>query len=266
VTAAWIGHSTVLLNVFGTWIITDPVFSEQVGVDVLGLFMIGPTRRFAPALAFHELPPVDVVLLSHAHMDHFDLETLRLFDRKTIIVAPRNTTDLLQGLGFSTLYELDWGKWSDIAGVRIEGLQVRHNGWRYPWERDRARGFEQEGRSYNGYLITCRGTSIVFAGDTAWCEYFAPLRERLGHVDLAILPIGGYVPHEQHHSTPEQAVAMADQMGARTILPIHWKTFVAGYEELMEPMERFSAALRGRESMIALDDIGKTWTLPPPAG
>jgi len=251
----------VLLNLFGSWVLTDPVFSRRVGLDVAGLLVIGPQRLVAPALAVDELPPLDVVLISHAHMDHMDLPTLRKLNRNTPLVLPKNTADLVASMGFETVYELGWGEWTEVGGVRVEAIEVSHIGWRYPWEPDKSRGFEY-GRSYNAYLLTRNGRHVVFAGDTAYCEYFKPLRERLNAVDLAVLPIGGYDPWEQNHATPEQAVEMCRQMGARNILPVHWHTFLSPTEDLLEPIERLREAAKDASMTIVLDGIGEMWVLP----
>jgi L-ascorbate metabolism protein UlaG (beta-lactamase superfamily) len=264
-TAGWVGHSTVLLNFYGSWILTDPVFSPRVGLDIAGLMVIGPQRLVAPALAVDELPSLDIVLISHAHMDHMDLLSLRKLKRNVPLVLPKNTADLVAGMGFKTVYELAWGEWTEVGDVRVEAIEVNHIGWRYPWEPDKSRGFEY-GRSYNAYLLTKNGRHVVFAGDTAYCEHFAPLSERPGSVDLAILPIGGYDPWEQNHATPEQAVEMCQQMGAENMLPVHWHTFLSPTEDLLEPIERLRGAVRGTSVRIVLDAIGGTWALPPETG
>jgi len=260
-TAAWLGHSTVLLDMFGTRVLTDPVFSTQVGINILGIFTIGPERVTPPALSLEELPPLDLILISHAHMDHLDLKTITRLDRRTTLVLPSGTADLVDGMGFEDVRELDWGESTECAGMRVEGIEVNHIGWRFPWEPDRSRGFEY-GRSYNAYLLSKNGRHVVFAGDTAYCECFRGLGKRLGHVDLAIMPIGGYEPWEKNHATPEQTVEMSNQMGARYILPIHWLTFVAPSENLMEPILRLKKALQDEPQRIALDTLGATWVLP----
>ena len=260
VTACWIGHSTILMNFFGVHIITDPVFSDRVGLNVVGLFTVGPKRRVAPALTFDELPRIDLVLLSHAHMDHLDLPSVKQFNRDIPLVMAPNTSDVIADLDFKTVYELDWGKWTNVAGVRVEALQAKHFGWRYPWEEDRSRG-NMEGRSYNAYLLSRNGKHIVFGGDTAYQEHFAALSSRKIPVDLAMMPIGCYDPWIRNHADPEQAIAMADQMGAASILPMHWGTFIQSDEPVQEPITRLRLAALQHTSKIALESIGETWTL-----
>ncbi len=268
ITAAWIGHATVLINFLGTRIITDPVFSERIGLNVLNMFTIGPKRLISPALTLDELPPIDLILLSHAHMDHLDTPSIQQFDRTIPVVMAKNTVDVIEDFGFQSIYELDWGQWTEAAGVRIEALEVKHFGWRYPWEKDRSRG-NPEGRSYNAYLLSRHGKHIVFGGDTAYHEKFRALRERSIPVDLAIMPIGAYDPWIHNHCNPEQALAMADHMGAFHVLPIHWRTFIQSEEPTLEPMQRLKTAASAKPDRIVLDTVGQTWTsavrLPIPA-
>lgn len=262
VTAAWLGHATVLINFYGTWILTDPVFSERIGLNVANLFTIGPRRLVLPALAFDELPPIDIILVSHAHMDHLDTPSIRRFDRKIPIVMAKNTVDIIDDLGFEAMYEMDWGDWTQIGDVRIEALEVKHFGWRFPWEQDRSRG-NPEGRSYNAYLLSKNGRHIVFGGDTAYQEYFKRLQTRSLQIDLAIMPIGAYDPWIHNHANPEQALEMTDHMGCHHLLPIHWNTFIQSEEPTAEPMERLKNA--AAPDRIVLDSIGQTWAMAQPA-
>lgn len=261
ITASWIGHSTVLLNFYGTWIITDPVFSERVGINLLGLSTIGPKRLVYPALDFEQLPPIDLVLLSHGHMDHCDLPTLESFRSDIPFVMAKNTTDIIDGLGKSRhkVVELDWGESSEVAGVYVEAIRVKHFGWRFPWESDRSRGV-WNGRSFNAYLVTKNGKSFVFGGDTAYHEYFKPVGERGLDIELAIMPIGTYNPWLRNHCNPEQAVEMANHLRANAVLPIHHSTFIMSDEPEDEPARRFKAALAESPRRVALSEVGDTWT------
>lgn len=260
ITAAWIGHATVLINFFGTKIITDPVFSQRIGLNFFGLFTIGPKRLISPALTFEELPPIDLILVSHAHMDHLDLPSLEKFDGKIPMVMAKNTLDVIENLERKEVYELDWGEKVKIGEVEIEAIQVKHFGWRYPWESDRSKG-DWNGRSFNGYLISKNSRHIVFGGDTAYQEYFKRISERNIPIDLAIMPIGAYDPWIFNHSNPEQAVEMANHLGAQRILPIHWRTFIQSDEPTMEPIQRFKSAVGEATDRIALESVGQTWTL-----
>ena len=258
ITAAWIGHATVLINFFGTNIITDPVFSERIGLNVANLFTIGPKRLVYPAMVFEELPRIDLILLSHAHFDHLDTPTLRKFDRSVPIVVAKNTLDVVEDLEFEKTHELDWGQSAQIGELRVEALEAKHFGWRYPWEKDRSRG-DWDGRSYNSYLVSKNGRHFVFGGDTAFHEHFRQLGERDLFIDLAILPIGAYDPWIENHCNPEQAFEMMNHMNAKYMLPIHWNTFIQGEEPVPEPMERLKNAAPAER--IALEHIGQTWAM-----
>jgi L-ascorbate metabolism protein UlaG (beta-lactamase superfamily) len=258
VTAAWIGHATVLINFFGIKILTDPVLFPRIGIRLPG-FTVGPKRLTAPALGFHELPRIDVVLLSHAHFDHFDLRTLHRFHQNTSVITAPNTKDLLRWTRLRDVTELRWGEWKSLktaAGdIAISALQVKH--WGARKQRDTHRG-------YNGYLIESRSRGrrrILFGGDTATTNTFAGM-SRHGPIDLAIMSIGAYNPWIHSHCTPEQAVEMANAAGAQFIMPVHHQTFRLSFEPLREPIERFQAALRDQPERIALREIGETFILP----
>jgi L-ascorbate metabolism protein UlaG (beta-lactamase superfamily) len=246
----------VLINFFGITILTDPVLFRRIGVRLLG-FTIGPKRLTAPALAFHQLPQIDVIVLSHAHFDHLDLRTLRCFDESTSVITARATRDLFKGTRFSHVTELDWGRSKSLntaAGeIEIAAFPVKH--WGARTQRDTYRG-------YNGYLIERSGRRIIFAGDTAMTENFAA-RRRHGVIDVAIMSIGAYNPWIESHCTPEQAVQMANAAGARFIVPVHHQTFRLSFEPFREPIERFQAALNKTPERIALCEIGQTFVLPP---
>jgi L-ascorbate metabolism protein UlaG (beta-lactamase superfamily) len=254
VTLAWLGHSTVLINFFGVTILTDPVLFARVGIRLPGI-TIGPKRLTAPALRFHDLPHIDSILLSHAHFDHLDLRTLSCFDETTRVITARGTSDLLKRTRLSNITELDWGESKTLSAaageMAIAAFPVKHWG---------ARTQTDTHRGYNGYLIERRGRRIIFAGDTAMTESFAALRGH-GPIDVAIMPISAYNPWIQSHSTPEQAVQMANAAGARFVAPVHQQTFRLSLEPFREPIERFEAALSKTPERIALREIGETFVL-----
>jgi L-ascorbate metabolism protein UlaG (beta-lactamase superfamily) len=255
VTLAWLGHATVLINFFGAKILTDPVLFPRIGIRLPGL-TIGPKRLTAPALEFHELPRIDIVLLSHAHFDHFDQRTLHCFDENTSVITAPETSDLLRWTRLRHITELHWNETKTLTtaagAIGIIALPVNH--WGARKQRDTYRG-------YNGYLLERNGRRILFAGDTALTNSFAELRER-GAIDLAIMSIGAYNPWIRSHCTPEQAIEMANAGGAQFVMPVHHQTFRLSFEPLREPIQRFKAALHGAPERIALCEIGETFILP----
>src|SRR5437899_3209447 len=142
--AAWLGHTTVLLKIDGVTILTDPVFSARVGIG-LGPVTLGLKRLVAPALPMLELPKIDLILLSHAHMDHFDLPSLRRLARRgTAVVTAAKTADLLRRNAYRSVRELGWGERAAVGPVEIRAFQVNHWG---------ARIRSDTYRGYNGYTI-----------------------------------------------------------------------------------------------------------------
>lgn len=251
-TAAWLGHATVLLNFFGITILTDPVLRRRIGIP-LPFTAIGPKRLTQPALALRELPPIDLILLSHAHFDHLDWRTLRRFDGRTQVVTAPHTRDLLGWTRLRKITELHWGESREIhapaGSLVVRAFPVKH------WGARLRRGNH---RGYNGYVLERHGRRVIFAGDTALTNSFARLRDDRSY-DLAIIGIGAYQPWIRSHCNPEQAVAMAKAAGAHFIMPVHHQTFRLSYEPFREPIERFTAALTNEPERIALREIGETF-------
>ena len=245
--AAWIGHSTVLLRVDGFTILTDPVFSERIGIGV-GPVVVGMKRLVEPAATLEDIPRPDLILLSHAHMDHFDLPTLRrLGNPKTAVVTAYATSDLLRVKRYAAVHELKWGEACQVGPAKIRAFEVRHWG---------ARMRSDVHRGYNGYLIEVGRHRIVFGGDTAYTDTFHSVKSSRP-VDLTIMPIGAYDPWIHAHCNPEQALAMAEQCGAEFILPVHHQTFKLSSEGYREPIERLLDA--AGEERVVTREIGDEW-------
>jgi L-ascorbate metabolism protein UlaG (beta-lactamase superfamily) len=249
--AAWLGHSTVLLKIDGFSILTDPAFSTRIGLS-LGPVTLGIKRLVEIALPLSDLPPVDLVLLSHAHMDHFDLPSLRrLENARTQIVTASQTADLLRVRRYARVHELRWNESVQVGPARITAFEVAHWG-------ARMRGDIHRG--YNGYLIELDKTRIVFGGDTALTDSFRHLRTAR-RIDLAIMPVGAYDPWIRVHCNPEQAWQMANEAGAEFVLPVHHQTFRLSRESNLEPVERILEAAGPAPERIALQSIGQEFHL-----
>ena len=248
---AWLGHSTTLLKIDGFTIITDPVFSDRAGVN-LGVTTLGVKRLVAPALEISELPELDLILLSHAHMDHFDLPSLRrLESRQVDVVTASQTSDLLRVSKYKTVSELKWGEVRQVGPVTVRGLEVNHWG---------ARVRTDTFRGYNGYLLQVGRYRVLFAGDTANTDKLRGVADS-GSVDLAIMPIGAYNPWIHYHCNPEQAWRMTQEARAEHVLPIHHSTFLLSREPMSEPLERFQDAAGAESKRIVVRGIGQEFHL-----
>jgi len=245
--AAWLGHSTVLLKVNGTTILTDPVFSSRIGLN-FGLLTVGIKRLIEVAAPIVELPPVDLVLLSHAHMDHFDLPSLRELEGKgTEVVTALRTADLLRTRRYKQVHELRWGETARTArGVTVSAFEVNHWG---------ARMRSDVYRGYNGYTVEVDGFRMIFGGDTAHTDAFRRLKSSRPY-DLAIMPIGAYDPWIRVHCNPEQAWSMAVDAGADRVLPVHHQTFRLSHEPKHEPIERVARAAGSDLERICIRELG----------
>jgi L-ascorbate metabolism protein UlaG (beta-lactamase superfamily) len=245
--AAWLGHTTVLLRIDGLTILTDPVFGSRVGIN-MGPVTLGLKRIVEPALSGDEIPQPDIVLLSHAHMDHFDIPSLRSLESKnTTVVTASKTADLLRRSRYGEVHEVGWGGEVRLGDVVIRGFEVNHWGARV--RTDTHRGF-------NGYVIQTPRYRVLFGGDTAMTDSFRTVKTAKP-IDLAIMPIGAYNPWIGAHCTPEQALKMANDAGADYVLPVHHQTFQLSNEPYREPIERFVTALGGNQDRAALTAIGQ---------
>lgn len=235
--ASWLGHAAVLLRQGSMVVLTDPVFSERIGMRIGGR-VIGP-RRLIPAPDPGRLPPIDLIVVSHAHFDHLDRPTLAsLASGRTIVVTAARTRRLIPR-GFRHVIEMDWEESKEIGNVCVRALEPAHWG---------ARAAIDRRRGYNSYIIESDGARSLFAGDTAETDAFG----RAGSLDLAMLGIGAYDPWEHHHATPEQVWRMFKGMRAGRLLPIHHSTFELSDEHVDEPMERLLAAARPEEDRVVM--------------
>lgn len=252
--AAWLGHATALLRIGGLNVLTDPHFDERAGVR-LGPRKVGRRRAVTPPITPEELPPVDLLLLSHAHMDHWDTASLMRLSRqhwapRTLVIIPKGTRRLLAP-GFGDAVELDWDSRFDYRGVHIRAIRPRHWGARFVIDRR---------RGYNAYTLEGPSRRVVFGGDTAMTDAF----DHLGMtpergVDLAVMGIGSYEPWPNQHATPEQVAEMARRMGARLLMPVHHATFHDANVPLAEPLRRLRGAWD--PDRIICPRIGDVWTV-----
>jgi L-ascorbate metabolism protein UlaG (beta-lactamase superfamily) len=250
----FIGHSSFLLQMDGRKVLIDPVFAKR-------LVVLRRQRR--PGLLVEELPPIDLVLLTHAHMDHLDMSSLRRVVRATRrlrgaapeVVVPHGVEDLVARMGFAKVHGMGWWNEIEVQGLRVTMTPCKHWG---------ARMFRDTHRGYGGYCIAGGGLSVYHSGDTAYFDGFAEVGRRL-KPDVALLPIGAYFPdtYRAVHTSPEEAVQGFVESGARWMVPMHYGTFRLGREPIEEPPVRLmeEAKRLGIESKIRILEEGETMRL-----
>ncbi len=246
--AGWVGHSTILLSFNGTQVLIDPNFSNRIKIArrVVGL-----------PLEPEEIKVLDLILITHAHYDHLDLPSLKRLPREALLIVPEGCGALVKDLGFSTVTELAWNQSIDVRGLRIEAFRPNHWGRRSPWD--------DEERGYNSYILSKNGKGVLFAGDTGYSKIFGE-KGKDQRLDLAFFPISAYKPDwfRANHCTPEEALQMFLETGARFMIPIHWGTFILSHEPIEEPLERLKqeAARLGIEDRVIILKQGESFTVP----
>ena len=247
-----INHSTVLLQQRGSTILTDPIWSERASP----VTFVGPRRRRAPGVQLEDLPPIDLVLLSHNHYDHLDLSTLQKLAARaqSQFVIPVGVSRLLQAHGISAVHELDWGQSLSFSGTRIHCVPAQHFSARTPFDRNRT--------LWCGYMIEASERRIYFAADTGFGQHFSDIRERFGPPRLALLPIGAYEPRwfmSPIHMAPDDALRAHQILGAQTSIAIHHGTFQLTDESIDTPKKLLRECGAG-ESFLVLAN-GESVTL-----
>jgi L-ascorbate metabolism protein UlaG (beta-lactamase superfamily) len=242
--ATFVGHATVLLQTAGVNILTDPTWSERA----FPVQWAGPKRVTPPGIAFEDLPPIDLVVVTHNHYDHLDLPTLvRLRGRgDPLFVLPLgNERILLDEEPRLRVRTLDWWQATEVRpGVRVHAVPVYH------WSRRRA--FDRNQALWSGFVIEAPGGNVYVAGDTGLWDggFFRDAAARFGAFRLALLPVGAYEPRwfmKDQHVNPAEAVQIHELLGARATLGVHLRTFQLTDEAIDQPEIELAAALRARQ-------------------
>ena len=249
----FINHSTFLIQVDGLNILTDPVFSSRVSP----FRRIGPKRVREPGLAMKDLPKIDVLLVSHNHYDHMDVQSLRDIARgdQPMTVTPLGNGPILRRQGLTRITECDW--WDSVelgGGAKIVATPAQH------WS---VRGLPDRNRAlWSGFVIETRRHKIFFAGDTGYAGHFREIRARCGVMDMALLPIGAYEPRwfmKDQHMNPEDAVLAHIDLQAKQSIGMHFGTFQLTDEGFDAPVQELQAALRKHEAAnFDVLEVGET--------
>ncbi|HTP49525.1 MAG TPA: MBL fold metallo-hydrolase [Anaeromyxobacteraceae bacterium] len=223
----WLGHSSFLVQLDGVSLLLDPVLEDRMGP--LGL--VG--RNVPPALRPEELPPVDATLVTHNHYDHLDLPTLRAVG--ATVFAGLGNEELVRAEGLPCV-SLGWWQAVAFRGVRITFVPAQHFSQRGPGDRNRT--------LWGGFVIEGSSATVYHAGDTAYFSGFREIGRRFPGIDAALLPIGAYDPRwfmRSVHVDPEEALLAFLDLGASTLVAMHWGTFKQTDEPLDEPPRRLEA-------------------------
>lgn len=249
----WIGHATLLLQAEGMSVLTDPMFAP-------GMFAV--KRLAPPGLQLAQLPPIDVVVVSHNHRDHLDEPSVRALGPEVTFVVPLGLGAWFRKRGLTKVIELDW--WEDCqiraraSCLRVTLVPAQHWSMRV--------GVDTNQSLWGGYLIESPTTRFYFAGDTGYPAAFKDIGRRFPGIDYALLPIGAYEPRwfmKAQHIGPEEAAIAFGELGARALVPMHWGTFRLSDEPLAEPPLLLARALGSQVDQLAQLAIGETrWGRP----
>ena len=228
---AWIGHATFLIKLGETTIITDPVFSKNAGP-----LIFGPKRYVEPAIQLKEIPKTDVFLLTHNHYDHQDMSTIRGFPYKDAkVLLPLKLGKYFKR--YKDVNEMDWYDEIQINNdLKITLLPAVH------WSK---RSLTDTNKTlWGNFLIEYKNKKIFFACDTGYGNIYKDLGEKYGPIDLSMINIGAYdfrpmFEKSIYHTTPEEALNIAQDLKSKKVLGTHWGTFVLSLEPIMEPPIRF---------------------------
>lgn len=251
ITVSWIGHATLLVGIRGHWFLTDPVF----GAKVAGVI----ARKVDAALAPSELPPLDAILVSHAHVDHLDFPSLRQLADVPLVVPPGIPALLPASMPQHRVVALD--DWQGIAlgDVRITAVPSSHGDGRYWLDRWRT-------RTHTGWVIQVGDRTVYFAGDTGYVATQARELARRFRIDVALIPVGpaGRAPWLEHlratvHANPDDALDLFRDTGAQWMVPIHFGTFFQP-ADLERPLVEAAIARHHLERRVRVLAIGETTT------
>jgi len=251
-TVTWIGHATLLIQLDGVNILTDPIWSDHTGP-----FGLGPRRLVAPGLRFEDLPPIHAVIISHDHYDHLDWPTVQHLasTHHPTFFVPLGLAKWFVDRGVHEVVELDWWQRAVFRGLTFVATPAQHGSGRSLTD--------QNLRLWASWVVLGREQRLFFAGDTGYTPALAAIGERLGPFDVAAIPIGGYSAYHDHHPnhvSPEEAMQLFEDVRGRLFVPMHWGTFALNREPFREPPRRLldEALRRGVEERIALLSQGQS--------
>ena len=251
--ATYINHATVLIQVDGLNILTDPIWSQRASPVTFA----GPKRIRPPGVSISDLPEIDLILISHNHYDHLDTETLKQLrqrqDKAPVIVSGLGNAALLADLGYEKAVELDWNASTAVENSTVHFVECQHRS---------ARGlFDQMRTLWGSFVVETSEGNIYFAGDTGYSPHFKEQGERFGSFALSILPIGAYEPRwfmKDIHLNPEEAVQAHIDLNSEQSLGMHFGVFQLTWEPVDQPVIDLNASLEANRI-----DAERFWALEP---
>ena len=231
---AWIGHATFLIKLGNTTIITDPVFSKNMGP-----LIFGPKRYVDPAINLNEIPEVNLFLLTHNHYDHLDYRTIKKFPyKKANVITPLKLGKYFTRNKFNKVKEMDWYDQTQVNDLKITLMPAVH------WSK---RTLTDDNKTlWGSFLIEYKDKKIFFACDTGYGDVYKDLGKKYGPIDLTFINIGAYdfrpmFEKSIYHTNPEEALNVAQDLKSKKVIGMHWGTAVLSLEPIMEPPARFRA-------------------------
>ena len=235
-TITWIGHATLLLQIGGMNILTDPHFSERASP----FSFAGPERGTPPGIAADDLPKIDAVLISHNHYDHLDSDSIKMLARKnpqTQFFCPLRLGDFIRARGANHVREMDWGDSAELGDLRFDGAPCQHWSSRFPWDRNKT--------LWMSWVIHHADFRFLFIGDTGYSPDFVALGAQYGGFDWAAIPIGAYLPRwfmKAAHINGNEAIQIFLDAKVKNAVSTHWGTFSLTDEPMDEPPQQLRAA------------------------
>jgi L-ascorbate metabolism protein UlaG (beta-lactamase superfamily) len=225
-TVTWIGHSTLLIQMDGLNILTDPIWSDRSSP----LQFVGPSRHVPPGIAFDDLPAIDIVIISHNHYDHLDRLTLERLGNDPLYLVPLKIGEFLESIDITNYEELDWWESIRFNGIEFVCTPAQHFSNRSLFDRNKT--------LWSSWVIKSMANNFYYAGDTGYFPGFKEIAEKYGPFDIAAIPIGAYLPRwfmGPVHVSPQEAVQVYLDLNARIFIPVHWGTFELADEPLDQP-------------------------------
>lgn len=246
--ATWIGWASVLVEIDGRVILTDPIWSARCSPSTL----VGPKRFHPPPISLRELPRIDAVMISHDHYDHLDMPTVRtLGSRGTHFFVPLGVGAHLErwGVASEQIHELDWNESVDFEGLSITATPSRHYSGRNPRHANET--------LWASWVVKGPRHRIFFSGDSGYSDRFRAIGAEHGPFDLTLIKIGASDPTwSEIHMTPEEAVQTHLDVRGRVMLPVHWATFNLAFHAWRDPADRALAAATKAGVALVVPKLG----------